>query len=364
MSLWESGHSLAFLLCLDHEDWTLSRTGANATGRSDMRLLSLIPALLVFASLMAPAGPASAQSKENLRKLAEIYKLIQNDETGKAVEQLNTMLDESPEDADTASKAMLLRGQAYAKAGRHAQALSDYNAALWLKGLNDSQRKDAVAGRQAALAKLGLADESEDPPANEDASSTQTASIPTTIPTSSDDEEPASETVSAPAPEPDPAPANEPASGAWQTAVQTDETEAEDEDAIGAFFNNLFGGSGNEPAAETGQQTETAATSGWTASTSETSASPSASSEDGRQYRVQLASVGTREGADSEVRRLSRLLGDALQGESPSVVRMDTDSGNTYFRIVVGPKPSRRAANSMCQDFKSRGVDCLVVSSR
>lgn len=329
-----------------------------------MRYLSLIAALLVIASIMAPAGPASAQSKENLRKLADIYKLIQNDETGKAVEQLNTMLDESPENSDTASKAMLLRGQAYAKADRHAQALSDFNAALWLKGLNDSQRKDAVAGRKAALAKLGLADESDDPSANEDASSTQTASIPTTIPTSSDDEEPASESVSARTPEAEPDPANETSRGAWQTAVQTGETEAEDEDAIGAFFNNLFGGSNDEPEGEARQQTETAATSGWTASTSENSASPSASNEDGRQYRVQLASVGTREGADSEVRRLSRLLGDALQGETPSIVRMNTDSGNTYYRIVVGPNPSRSAADSMCQDFKSRGVDCLVVSSR
>jgi len=338
-----------------------------------MRLLSLIPALLVFASLMAPAGPASAQSKENLRKLAEIYKLIQNDETGKAVEQLNTMLDESPEDADTASKAMLLRGQAYAKAGRHAQALSDYNAALWLKGLNDSQRKDAVAGRQAALAKLGLADEVEDEAIADASSSTQTTSIPTSIPTSTDDpepeREPAEEVAEAQAPQPEPArsdkpqPARDPSLGAWQTAVQTSQPE-EEEDAIGAFFNDLFGGSNDDPAPAANETTETAAVSEWSTSTSETAAASASNGGGSGEYRIQIASVGTSEDAQTEVRRLSRLLGDALQGETPEIVRTETDAGNTYYRLVVGPQRSRASARAMCQDIKSRGADCIVLERR
>lgn len=334
-----------------------------------MRRSKLIAATACLAGAIALAGPAAAQSKDDLRKLSAAYKLIEEDETAKAVEQLNGILEETPESPDTAAKAMLLRGQAYAKAGRHAQALADFDAALWLQGLNSSQRKDAVAGRKAALAELGLED-----PGGEETTGTAEASgqresdsIPTSIPTSTDEpsssSEPADsgETTTASIPqEPD-----EPETDAWQTDVQTSEAEPEEEEDSGSsFFSDLFGGgdSDSEERAEP-EQTETAATSGWTASTTEASA-PASGDSDGRRYRIQIASVGTREGAESEARRLSRLLGDAIDGETTDIVRADTDAGNTYYRIVVGPKPSRSAAQTLCQDFKSRGVDCLVVSSR
>lgn len=322
--------------------------------------------IAMLAGALALATPAAGQSKEDLRTLSDAYKLIEDDETAKAIEQLNTLLEEKPGDPDTSAKAMLLRGQAYAKAGRHAQALSDFNAALWLQGLNSGQRKDAVAGRKAALAKLGLADESadEEQVAAETSSPSQTESIPTSIPTSTDSEpETPAPAQTASAPETPP----EPAAGAWQTNVQAAEAarepEAEDSDGIGSFFSNLFGGS-DEPEPEPARETETAAVSGWTASTTDVTASNAPAAADGREYRIQLASVGTREGAESEVRRLSRLLGEAIQGESPDIVRTDTEAGNTYYRIVVGPQPSRDAADAMCNDFKSRGVDCLVVSGR
>jgi len=333
-----------------------------------MRLATFFAVIIALVGAVALTSPAAAQSDENLRKLSDVYKLIQDEETAKAVEQLNALLEKAPEDSATAAKAMLLRGQAYARAGRHAKALSDYNAALWLQGLNASQRKDAVAGRQAALAELGLAKEDAAPAAVEASDPSQTASIPTSIPTSTTDNEPAA----APAPEtatrPEPAgtsarASRKPASAAWQTEVETAGSEPEESDGIGSFFSNLFGGS-DEPEPEPRRETDTAAAAGWTASTTDATATTSSASTDGARYRVQLASVGSRDDAQSEVRRLSRLLGEALGGEEPNILRTDTDAGNTYYRIVVGPKPSRDAANTMCQTFKSRGVDCLVVSSR
>jgi len=310
---------------------------------------------------------AAAQSQENLRKLSETYKLIQDDETAKAVEQLNALLEEAPEDAATASMTLLLRGQAYAKAGRPAQALSDFNAALWLQGLNASQRKDAVAGRQAALAELGLAEQDAAPSTAQASDPTQTASIPTSIPTSTSDDAPAPQPAPTPQPtasaEPQQQPTREQPTTAWQTEVETARAEPEQTSGIESFFSNLFGGSDTQET-KPPRETETAAVSGWTANTTDATAARAPAASDGRMFRVQLASVGTREGAESEVRRLSRLLGDALEGETPSIQRTDTDAGNTYFRIVVGPKPSRDTASSMCESFKARGVDCLVVSSR
>ncbi len=342
-----------------------------------MRLTKPYAAIAALCCAVALAGQphdfAAAQSQENLRKLSETYKLIQNDETASAVEQLNALLEETPEDAATASMTLLLRGQAYAKAGRPAQALSDFNAALWLQGLNPSQRKDAVAGRQAALAELGLAEQDVAPATAEASDPTETASIPTSIPTSTSDDAPAPQPQSAPQPEsapqpvasvqPQQQPAREQPTTAWQTEVEAARAEPEQTSSIGSFFSNLFGGSDTQETTPP-RETETAAVSGWTASTTDATAARARAASDGRIFRVQLASVGTREGAESEVRRLSRLLGDALQGQTPSIQRTDTDAGNTYFRIVVGPKPSRDTASSLCESFKARGVDCLVVSSR
>ncbi len=335
-----------------------------------MRLSKSIVVVFALACVVGWPGDAAAQSKENLRKLSSIYKLIQDDETTEALKQLNALLEDAPEDPDTAAKAMLLRGQVHAKSDRHANALADFDAALWLQGLNDSQRKDAVAGRKAALSALGLADESDSADATDGAASSGNESIPTSIPTSTAPEPAAPATSNAPTPAPqptassEPTPARDPAAGAWQTDVESAGTQPEESGGIGSFFSNLFGGS-NEPDAPDPEGTETAtAASGWSASTDDTSQALTSSSADAGRYRVQIASVGTRDGAESEVRRLSRLLGDALQGQTPRVVRTDTDEGNTYYRIVVGPKPSRDAANALCQNFKSEGVDCLVVSSR
>ncbi len=337
-----------------------------------MRLATLFAMIASIACALAISAPASAQSKDNLRKLSAAYKLIEDDEAAKAVEQLNALLDEVPEDAETASQALLLRGQAYTRAGRPAQALSDFNAALWLQGLNSAQRKDAVAGRKRALAKLGLADESETQTVETgNSGSSGGGSIPTSIPTSTDDDDPqpASEPRAEPqqtasAPSLTGSTSSAPATSAWQTDVQAAAPEPEQEDSggIGSFFSDLFGGSDATEASRE-SQTQTAA-SGWTASTTEVSSNTSAAPSDAGAYRIQIASVGSRDGAESEVRRLSRKLGDAIDGETPTIVRTDTDSGNTYYRIMVGPKPSRSAAAAQCEDFKSRGVDCLVVTRR
>jgi len=319
-----------------------------------MRIATPLASVVAIACVLALGAPVLAQSKENLRKLSQAYQLLQDEETKAAIDTLNTVIEDAPEDSDAAAKAMLLRGQAYAKAGRHTQALADFNAALWLQGLSSSQRKQAVEGRKAALAKLGLGDDDSPPgdaPAEESTESVRVSA--------------SRATTGSPAPEPSAAPA----SASWQTEVKA--AKEPQSDGIGSFFSNLFGGE-SEPASEQTASidapTEPSAASGWSTSTAEVSETPAETRapapDDARSYRVQIASVGSREGAESEAKRLSRILGDAMAGETPSIVRTDTDAGNTYYRIMVGPKPSRDDATEMCQMFKSRGVDCLVLSRR
>lgn len=312
-----------------------------------MRFATTFAVIACLAGALVVGSPAYAQSKENLRKLSDAYKLMQDDKTAEAIKQLDAVLEGSPEDTDAASKAMLLRGQAYAKAGRHAQALADFNAALWLQGLSSSQRKEAVEGRKAALAKLGLGDG--EATASEGAEKPESAPSRQPAPTARTQQ-----------------PAQRPAPESWQTEVQAAEQE-EDSGGLGSFFSGLFGGDSDEPEDQTASvdtSSDSSAASGWATRTAEVEEPSAAAPGDSGQFRVQIASVGSREGAQSEARRLSRILGDAMAGETPSIVRTDTEAGNTYYRILVGPKPSRNAAEEMCQMFKSRGVDCLVLSSR
>jgi len=307
-----------------------------------MRFTTLLILAVFLVSASGAPPPGHAQTKENLRKLSDAYKLIQADETKKAVKTLNGILEDVPEDSEAAAKALLLRGQAYAKSGRHVQALADFNAALWLQGLSSGQRKDAVAGRKAALAKLGIGDE--------DAGDGETTAD-------------GGERVSAVTDPGGDETADAPSAGAWRTDVQSAPSD-DDSDSIGSFFSTLFGGDSEETeTASVDREPETTDSSGWTATTTARETA-SQSSGDSGQYRVQIASVGTQEGAEAEVQRLSRLLGDALQGEEPRIVRTDTDAGNTYYRIVVGPKPSRDDASALCKSIKAAGADCLVVSNR
>ncbi len=312
-----------------------------------MRFAKPFAVIACLAGALALGSVAHAQSKDNLRKLSDAYKLMQDDKTAEAIKQLDGVITDSPEDTEAASKAMLLRGQAYVKAGRHAQALADFNAALWLQGLSSSQRKQAVEGRKAALAKLGLGEG--------EASSSQTEEKP--------------ESVATPQPAPTASaqqPPQRPAAPSWQTEVQAAAEEEEDTGGIGSFFSGLFGGDTQEPAEQTASvaTSRDPAASGWATRTAESEEPRPTRSSDGGQYRVQIASLSTREDAESEVKRLTRILGDAMAGETPNIVRTDTDAGNTYYRIMIGPKPSREDADEMCQMFQSRGVDCLVLASR
>ena len=64
------------------------------------------------------------------------------------------------------AKALYVRGMAYRRQGRPAQAISDLTSALWLKGgLGGDEREEAMKEGSAAYADAGLADPGESRPA-------------------------------------------------------------------------------------------------------------------------------------------------------------------------------------------------------
>ena len=78
-------------------------------------------------------------------------------------------------------------------------------------------------------------------------------------------------------------------------------------------------------------------------------------------WRIQLASVSSRESALAEWDKLKKRNTDLLGPLDLNVQSIKLDRG-TFFRIQAGPLTGRAAASSLCGKLKSRNQDCLVVA--
>ena len=88
------------------------------------------------------------------------------------------------------------------------------------------------------------------------------------------------------------------------------------------------------------------------ASVTDTSQSP---------FRVQIASMTTPDAANIEWRRRLEQHKDLLGGLILIVGRAEIAGKGIFYRVQVGPLPSREAANELCGKLKQRKVGCLVV---
>lgn len=80
-------------------------------------------------------------------------------------------------------------------------------------------------------------------------------------------------------------------------------------------------------------------------------------------YQVQLASVRSREEAQSEWARLRRRHPDLLSGLRPAVSRAEVEARGTYYRLRAGPVGGRDQARQICKALAGVNVDCMVVRS-
>jgi cell division septation protein DedD len=78
-------------------------------------------------------------------------------------------------------------------------------------------------------------------------------------------------------------------------------------------------------------------------------------------WRIQLASVSSRERALAEWDRLKGRNTDLLGALSLNVETAQLSRG-TFYRIQAGPLDGRAAASALCGQLKSRNQDCLVVA--
>lgn len=78
-------------------------------------------------------------------------------------------------------------------------------------------------------------------------------------------------------------------------------------------------------------------------------------------YLVQLAAYRSREDALRAYQRLQARHGGLLGGMSPRIERKDLGAAGTFYRLAVGPLPTRAEARRLCNALIARGEkDCLV----
>jgi hypothetical protein len=80
----------------------------------------------------------------------------------------------------------------------------------------------------------------------------------------------------------------------------------------------------------------------------------------GGQFRVQIASVPSEDGARAEWNRLRQHFVRELSGLGVSLVRADLGSRGIYYRVQAGPVDDARGA-AICATLKSQNIGCMLV---
>lgn len=262
--------------------------------------------LLVLLTAIS-AGAALAQ--ESL--LVAAAKLIEKREYNAAIDKIGEAFKAGKLDQAGSAKGFLMRGECHARLDKPAQALADFNNAIWLQTLSSDDRARAVEGRKQSLAALGISGEAQDD--GQDTRSTATGT-----------------------------------SG-----------------GIGSLFGGLFGSSSGSGAVETGQPPAQAAPPP-PAPVSAPAPAPAAATvaDDSGQYTILLATVASEDKAHAEAKRLNARLAEELEGKTAEVRQLE--SGQTVtFRVLAGPFTGRAHARQVCEAMKAKakGVSCLVVNA-
>ncbi|MBU8540089.1 SPOR domain-containing protein [Falsiroseomonas tokyonensis] len=76
---------------------------------------------------------------------------------------------------------------------------------------------------------------------------------------------------------------------------------------------------------------------------------------------VQLAAVGSEEGARSEFERLSRRAPELFEGRSPVVQRLERDGQPPLFRLRTAGFADQDSARQFCEALRARSFACIPV---
>lgn len=300
------------------------------------------------------------------------------------IQQINSLMSGARLQGRSMGRALYLRGAAYHKQNKPAQAIADLTSALWLKGgLSDADRLAALALRSEAYRQAGLDDLAEADARKAGRTSGQTASA---------------------------APSQAPVGNAQSTRTSeptSRSSAAQQPDSSGGvsgFFSNLFGGSPNaasvptasanlprdagRPASSSRQpsvgdawsttvESKPAARARQPASVrEETAAIPpkeeavlkpangaasSVAKPHGR-YRLQVAAVRGQTEAQAVAARLKKDYAALLAGREPEVDATVIGNMGTFYRVRIGPFADAAESGTLCAKLRGIGLDCLIMT--
>jgi cell division septation protein DedD len=293
----------------------------------------------------AKGGKKRQDPAEAQRAIETALKQVQGGRPEQAAQAMTAALSAGNLPPALMAKALYVRGLAYRRQGRSAQAISDLNGALWLKGgLGGEDRVEATKERQAAYADAGLGGRGGEPEAAAPktggnwlsglfGSSTPAAEAPARQPA------PPSARAEAPARPPTVV------SSGWssKTEVQADRP---------------------APTAPSPRATASVAPAAKPAQRPAERAAPArprpAARIEGR-YLVQLGSVRTEAEARALAAKAKRE--PALASRQAAIDHAVLGNMGAFYRVRFGPFASAQETQAACAKLQGRGFDCLPVAN-
>ena len=352
------------------------------------------------------AKPAAKEAGADIdRQLDAAAKSLTDGNADAAMTTLDGILSQGGLANNHMARALYLRGLAHRKKARPAQAIADLTSAVWLKGgLSDADRTAALKERSEISREIGVADGGA-PPASVVAASPAPAA-----PAASTAQPPAAQTgllkrpppVSAPgglteggfprvvatappAATPPAARAPNPSRGtsSWQSGTSVENGAAQNPAAapasgggVGEFFSGLFGGGAPASPPPAAKPSDGPAWSTSVRSPSShrgaekraqksapvvTSSAPSAADASGK-YRLQIAAVRSRREADAVAARIRKEHGRVIGARKLEVDETVFGNMGTFYRVRLGPFAAAGESKAVCDQLRTKGYDCLVVT--
>lgn len=313
-----------------------------------------------------PAKKKRQDPSEAQRGVDAATKLLHGGKTEQAVQSLTGILNAGNLPPSVMAKALYARGIAYRQQSKPAQAISDLTSALWLKGgLNETDRAEALKQRSGAYTDAGLTEAGE----------------PLSVA--------AKERPSTP--------------GKGWGAVTNEPPSAPSSQAPsgGGWFQNLFGASASpapeprqtptppketasieRPAIERPAPPQPAAagpapriSKAWTSNTQVDQASPAVAptprppaasppvaAKPAGKYRVQLATVRTKEEAKALAAKAQREHAAVLASREAEIDQAVLGNMGSFYRLRFGPYATVQETQAVCAKLKGSGFDCMAVT--
>lgn len=301
------------------------------------------------AEAKTPEAAKAADPAEIQKQIDAAQKSLDGGKLDVAITQINAVMAQKGLETKAIARALAVRGQAYRRQGKPAQAIADLQSALHLKGgLSDAERAAATQARAEAYREAGLAE----PQA--------IAGTPRTA-----------------------APGSPPASSPVRTGSNREPTppaaEPPASNGIGNFLSGLFGGNAPKPAAppppappvvaapEPPPTTGTIAPPAKAAvvKTPPTTAKPPvapAKAAPAGGIRLQLAGMRSQKEAQALGERVRKEFGSALGGRSFDIAQAVYGNMGTFYHARFGPYGEQTEPTALCTTLKAKGIDCQVLS--